>query len=269
MSNLSEIVWQHNGVFTRLQAKADGVIRVTRTRREAFLTADSPVVVFTGMDSGFLSDADPEASFHVGSVIARYNKETGALTFTDESGAVLLREPERRPALLVEKPVYLNRFDEGTQVTEGTSVDGARAWAEPVQSYVDRTAYECRQNFVFDADEGLYGLGSHEEGYGNLRGKSRLLYQHNMKAVVPVLVSTKGWGILFDMGCMMAFHDDEQGSYLWADCADELDWYFFYGDGSYASAMNKFRLLTGETPMLPKYALGYIQSRSAIWMRMS
>lgn len=261
MPILSEVCFQHSGIVTRLQAKADGIIRVTRTRREAFLTTVSPVVVFAGMDSGFLCDTDQEACFRVGSGIARYNKATGALTFTDEAGAVLLREPERRPALLVEKPVYINRFGEDAQVTEGTSVDGARAWAEPTQSYVDRTAYECRQNFVFDADEGLYGLGSHEEGYGNLRGKSRLLYQHNMKAVVPVLVSTKGWGILFDMGCMMAFHDDEQGSYLWADCADELDWYFFYGDGSYASAMSKLRLLTGETPMLPKYALGYIQSK--------
>ena len=260
MSEHSEIILHHNGVFTRLQAKADGIIRVTRTRRENFLASVSPVVVCDDTGSGFMQDMEHEAILRAGSVTVQYHKATGALTFTNAAGTVLLQEPDRRPAQLVEKPVYINHFDADTQVTEGTSVDGARAWAEPAHSYVDRTAYECRQNFVFDADEGLYGLGSHEEGYGNLRGKSQLLYQHNMKAVVPVLVSTKGWGILFDMGCMMAFHDDEQGSYLWADCTDELDWYFFYGDGTYASAMNKLRHLTGETPMLPKYALGYIQS---------
>lgn len=261
MTEMYEICLQHEGIFTRLQAKADGIIHVTRTRREDFLAAESPVVVWAGQGCGTLTETEQETSFRVGSVNVLYSKDTGALTFTDDRGAVLLREPDRRPALLVEKLVYINRFDEDAKVTEGVSVDGVRAWAEPAHTYVDRMAYECRQNLLIDADEGLYGLGSHEEGYGNLRGKSRLLYQHNMKAVVPVLVSTKGWGILFDMGCMMAFHDDEQGSYLWADCADELDWYFFYGDGSYASAMEKLRLLTGETPMLPKYALGYIQSK--------
>ena len=261
MTEMYEICLQHEGIVTRLQAKADGIIRVTRTRREDFLNAESPVVVWDGQGSGLLSETEHDTSFHVGGINVLYSKDTGALTFADDQGAVLLREPDRRPVLLVEKPVYINRFDDDAKVTEGVSVDGVRAWAEPAHTYVDRMAYECRQNFLFDADEGLYGLGSHEEGYGNLRGKSRLLYQHNMKAVVPVLVSTKGWGILFDMGCMMAFHDDEQGSYLWADCADELDWYFFYGDGSYASAMEKLRLLTGETPMLPKYALGYIQSK--------
>ena len=89
----------------------------------------------------------------------------------------------------------------------------------------------------------------------------RLLYQHNLKAVVPVLVSTAGWGILFDMGCGMAFHDDEEGSFMEIDCADSLDWYFVYGNGTYESLMEKMRGLTGLAPMLPRYALGFIQSK--------
>ena len=257
---MHEWIIKNGGMNTRLQAVAEGIIRVTHTLKEAFLPDQSSCVVYRGKEKAEYAETAQAWCFSAGGVSVRMEKASGAMCFLNAEGEVLLQEPVRRPRVLEETPVYRNVFDHA-RVKEGKSVDGARAWADPCETVLDRVAHQCRQNFVFDDQEALYGLGSHEEGYGNLRGRSRLLYQHNMKAVVPVLVSTKGWGILFDMGCMMAFHDDEQGSYLWAECADELDYYFFYGDGSYATCMEKYRLLTGETPMLPRYALGYIQSK--------
>ena len=253
--------YTHKDVITRITAVDSGILRITRTRRNEFLQGESPAVVLRNSVEGQLTMQENQTVFSTGRVTVQISKTTGALSFFDAAGHLLLREPDRRPFLLQEKPVFLHRYDQAAKVTESSGVDGVRAHADAAEIDQDRTAYECRQHFVFDAGEGLYGLGSHEEGFGNLRGHAQLLYQHNLKAVVPVLVSTKGYGLLFDMGCMMAFHDDEAGSYLWADCADELDWYFLYGDGSYASLMRKHRLLTGETPMLPKYALGYIQSK--------
>lgn len=86
-------------------------------------------------------------------------------------------------------------------------------------------AYHAKVEFIF-GEEGLYGFGSHEEGYGNLRGKSRQLYQQNMKACVPSFVSTKGYGFLFDCRSLMTFEDNAYGSYVWMDTVDELDYYF-------------------------------------------
>ena len=54
-----------------------------------------------------------------------------------------------------------------------------------------------------------------------MRGKYVQLDQQNMKAVVPHLVSTKGYGILLDCGSLMTFHDDAQGSDFWADVVDQ------------------------------------------------
>jgi alpha-D-xyloside xylohydrolase len=113
---------------------------------------------------------------------------------------------------------------------------------------------------VFAEDEAFFGLGSHEEGYGNLRGRTRELYQQNMKAVVPHLVSTRGYGILLDCCSLMIFRDDEEGSYWWADVVDQLDYYFIYG-GSFDGVMRGYRELTGATPLPPKWALGYVQSK--------
>ena len=263
MAAVHELLLHLNNMHTRITAVGDGVLRITHTLQEAFRPGHGDCVVDIPGEP-FLAEVQENDREHIltaGSVTLRIAKATGAFSFFDQAGNLLLREPERRPRVLKEKPVCINLFDHTARVEEGSSVDGARAWAKPSETRFDRMAHECRQSFVFDGDEGLYGLGSHEEGHGNLRGHSQLLYQHNMKAVVPVLVSTKGWGALFDMGCLMTFHDDASGSCLWADVADELDWYFFYGDGSYASLMERYRLLTGVAPLLPKYALGYIQSK--------
>src|SRR6202000_1799874 len=95
------------------------------------------------------------------------------------------------------------------------SIDGARAAAASCTTVFDRDAFEAKLEFAFAGDEALFGLGSHEEGYANLRGRSRKLYQQNMKAVVPHLVSTRGYGVLLDCGSLMTFHDDEEGSFWW------------------------------------------------------
>ena len=255
-----EIIYERQGILTRLQAIADGIIRVTRTGGTAFRpTVGAAVVPRTEIPS-VLSEHREERTLRAGGITARVHEESGAISFFDREGNLLLREPERQPCEMEAVPVFRHEYGDAP-AEERQSADGVRASAEPLRTVQDRTAWACRQHFRFNAGEGLYGLGSHEEGYGNLRGKSRLLYQHNLKACVPVLVSTAGWGLLFDMGCFLSFHDDAEGTCVWADCADEMDWYFFRGDGSYKGCMERYRLLTGETPLLPRYALGYIQSK--------
>ena len=125
---------------------------------------------------------------------------------------------------------------------------------------VDRKAYHTKLEFEWADGEALYGLGSHEEGMFNLRGQHQYLYQQNMKAVVPVLVSTRGYGIFLDSCSLMTFHDDAFGSYLWSDVDDELDYYFLYGP-EFDQIVHEIRVLTGHSPMLPKWAFGYIQSK--------
>ena len=149
---ISSYIYEHHGIHTRLQAYGEGILRITRTRRKEFLDKPSDAVVLQTPILGELTETNLEARFTTGSVTAVINKDSGALRFVDTQGHVLLREPDRRPFLLVEKPVYLHRYDRNTKVTESASVDGARASAEAAEVYLDRTAYECKQNFLFDAE---------------------------------------------------------------------------------------------------------------------
>ncbi len=94
----------------------------------------------------------------------------------------------------------------------------------------------------------------------NLRGQHQYLYQQNMKVVVPVLLSSRGYGVFVDCTSLMTFHDDAFGSYLWDDVDEELDYYFVVGP-EFDAIVAELRALTGRAPMLPKWALGYIQSK--------
>ncbi|MBW7460968.1 glycoside hydrolase, partial [Paenibacillus sepulcri] len=150
-------------------------------------------------------------------------------------------------------------YDDSSEVQSSMSVDGVRVQAEAKEART-RRAYHTKLAFEWETGEALYGLGSHEEGIMNLRGTSQYLYQQNMKAVVPMLVSTKGYGVLVDSYSLMTFHDDVHGSYLWSEVEDELDYYFIYGP-ELDEVVAGYRQLTGAAPMLPKWAFGYAQSK--------
>ncbi len=83
-----------------------------------------------------------------------------------------MREPDRGGKWLTTKPVHRNIFSKNSSIASGQSIDGARASATNYETVFDRNAFEAKLEFVFSEDEALFGLGSHEEGYGNLRGKS-------------------------------------------------------------------------------------------------
>jgi len=57
---------------------------------------------------------------------------------------------------------------------------------------------EVRQSFVLPPDEGIYGLGQHPSGRLNHRGSTVHLQQENRIVAVPQLVSSRGYGVLWD-----------------------------------------------------------------------
>src|SRR3546814_9010560 len=54
------------------------------------------------------------------------------------------------------------------------------------------------QQFNRGTGEGFYGLGQHQNGQMNYNGEDVELAQHNMDIAIPFVVSTKGYGLLWD-----------------------------------------------------------------------
>src|SRR6185312_14808491 len=55
-----------------------------------------------------------------------------------------------------------------------------------------------RAQFNRGTDEGLFGLGQHQNRQMDYNGEDVELAQHNMDIAVPYLLSTKGYGVLWD-----------------------------------------------------------------------
>ncbi|MBR5660473.1 MAG: DUF5110 domain-containing protein [Bacteroidales bacterium] len=61
-----------------------------------------------------------------------------------------------------------------------------------------KDAFSVRTMFASSDGESFYGLGQQQSGEFDHKGRSEELYQYNTKVSVPFVVSTKGYGILFD-----------------------------------------------------------------------
>ncbi len=133
-----------------------------------------------------------------------------------------------------------------------------------VDSIGFRDGYDLK--FIMRSDEGIYGLGSQMEGYMNLLGKKLYLTQHNLKTFVPVIVSTAGYGLMFDAGCSMIYDSrhnvttDEYETSVHMTDAATIDYYFIKGSRP-ENVVAGYRYLSGNVSMLPLYVFGYTQSK--------
>jgi alpha-D-xyloside xylohydrolase len=124
----------------------------------------------------------------------------------------------------------------------------------------EKAAFNIEQNFTLTAEEGIYGLGQHQSGYMNYRGRTVKLVQSNTEKSTPFLVSTAGYGIFWDNYSKTVFTDTPAAMSLWSEVADNVDYYFFFGP-SMDQAIAGYRQLTGVAPMYGRWAYGYWQSK--------
>lgn len=197
-------------------------------------------------------------------IIVEHDLNSQSLRFIDRlTGTVLLSEdsncPRTHQSVAEERFVY----DDATARQEDTA-NGKVTIKDIVRRDTTGVTERFALNFVFSGEEALYGLGAHTEGYLNLQGKTLYLTQHNLKVTVPVLVSSRGYGLLFDVGCAMKYSSEPYGTGYRAtidmEAADEIDYYFIKG-GSMEGVSAGYRYLTGTVPMMPRYIFGYIQSK--------
>jgi alpha-D-xyloside xylohydrolase len=172
------------------------------------------------------------------------DKQSAAVTFLDSAGKVLLKESPN-----------------GRKITPATE--------RGIQGNV------VSQAFALAPDEGIYGLGQHQQGWWNYRsardgsGVNVRLAQANMEVGVPVIASSKGYMLLWDNPAVTTISvgtetasDNEQKVVRWSsEFGKAIDYYFCYSDGTLEGAMKTYRHLTGDAPLMPKWMLGFWQCK--------
>lgn len=69
--------------------------------------------------------------------------------------------------------------------------------------------YIAEQHFVSPADEHQYGLGQFQDGYLDVRGLSRRLTQVNTQISIPMILSNKGYGLLWNNYGLVDFNPSD------------------------------------------------------------
>ncbi|HUV38080.1 MAG TPA: TIM-barrel domain-containing protein, partial [Planctomycetota bacterium] len=165
------------------------------------------------------------------------DRASAQLTFTDAASGVLLRSTD-----VALEPATVS--DEGTH----------------------------HLHLTFDApdDESYYGLGQHQDGRLDHRGKEVLLW-HDYEAeggeivAVPFMVTVRqagsGYGFVLDNPSRAKVTPGVDGKTTWwAEVADAAS--FFVIAGASADAIyDAYRFLTGASPLPPLAAVGYIQCK--------
>lgn len=258
-SENTAVLYTDEGMI-RIYAVRDDVFRITVTKEKSFSQKPSFAVINRNVSCQLsVISGDQVVIVRTPKISIRINRGTCCFSYYDARGRLLAREPDEGGKALEAYDLKKMTFDRDSQIERTQGADGLRISTVGKET-AGRRAWRWKLAFRFDGDEALYGLGSHEEGTMNLRGHCQYLYQENRKIVIPAFVSTNGYGFFFDNASYMTFHDDAYGSYVWADAADEMDYYFLYGP-EFDGIVSAYRSLTGGCPMFPKSTFGYIQSK--------
>ena len=83
---------------------------------------------------------------------------------------------------------------------------------KPVFKATRHQLIDGQATLAFDSpkDEFLFGLGQFQDGYSNVRGLSRRLTQVNTQISIPMLLSSKGYGVLWNNYGMTEFNPCSQ-----------------------------------------------------------
>jgi alpha-D-xyloside xylohydrolase len=115
---------------------------------------------------------------------------------------------------------------------------------------------------IYGSHEGLYGLGQHQAGVWNYRGESVDISQENSNISVPLMLSSKGYGIFWNNTSRSRFNNRFANIlYISSEVADAIDYYFLYGP-DFDKIIAGYRDLTGQAPMFGKWAYGFWQCKN-------
>lgn len=130
----------------------------------------------------------------------------------------------------------------------------------------DKT-FRVGATFPAPSDEHYYGLGQNQEGELDYRGRT-VDCKHFYDApagetvCVPFLVTNRGYGILWDNPSDTIVSAGVNGRTTWRSNVGERVSYFVIVGATADELYAGYRKLTGATPLPPKAAFGYIQSKA-------
>jgi alpha-D-xyloside xylohydrolase len=228
------IVLTMNPGTLKLRVFSPRIVQVSYTMGDSLPETKSFSVISQPVKTKWkLAENKEEVSLRTDALVVRVNRGTGVITFCDKDGKTVLAE----------------------------KASGGKALSPNRVGNIK--TLQVQQTFEFPADEAIYGLGQHPDAPMNYRGTKLHLQQENRIVAVPVLMSSRGYGLLWDNP---AITDVDVGAVdksllSWnSEAGDGINYYFIYGP-DLNDVVVSYRQITGAAPMFPKWTWGFWQCR--------
>ena len=218
------------GMDIEIQFVSPEIVRVVKAPEGRSFTKKSLSVVKSPESLAVTTEKKGETvSLKSNAVRVDFNVGTGRISFFDKQGKALFTEK-----------------DYGAQFT-------------PFNDAGNPT-FSVRQAFLLDKDEAIYGLGQQQVDDLNQRNHKHFMRQRALYASVPIIQSTKGYGMFWDNYSPTTYTDNPQEMSFDSEVGECMDYYFMYG-GNADGVIAQIRDLTGQAPMYPLWTFGFWQSR--------
>lgn len=215
----------------------DDIIRVKYTLLDSFPTINSLVVnnSFNKKVNFKVLETAKDILISTGKLSIHVNRQTAAISYFTNTGKLI------------------------------TSEDDADSKSMQQQTIAGIETYNCSMQFTSPADEALYGLGCHpiDSGAMNYKGRNQDMAIKYLTGAIPVLLSTKGYGLFWDNYSASNFYGAEAGNTKFkyvSESGKQVNYYFFYGP-NFDHIIDLYRQSTGKAPMFPKWSFGLFQSQ--------
>jgi alpha-D-xyloside xylohydrolase len=179
--DLNGITFTTNAGVMRIEVCGDRVVHVVASPTSEIPTPKLPVVIQPCKAENIqVASEKNEIKLSTEAISVTVDRLTAAVTFSKKDGAPLLAEPK----------------------------EGGKAFDVP--SVFETNIWQVQQTFSSPSDESLYGLGQHQEGIFNVRGVPIRLHQANTNISIPFLLSSNGYGILWNNAALTDFNPTNQ-----------------------------------------------------------
>ncbi len=239
MNPVSKVQQEPDGVlFTmgtgtlKVQVCSDSVIHVLYSPTAAFPKRTDFVVIKENWPAAqwTMQSTDDAVTLATSLLKITVTRKDGAISYAEIQGAPLVQEASR--SLTPEKVNGEDTFRAESQIS------------------------------IYGSHEGIYGLGQHQAGVWNYRGESVDISQENSNISVPLMLSSKGYGIFWNNTSRSRFNNRFANIlYISSEVADVIDYYFLYGP-DFDKIIAGYRDLTGQAPMFGKWAYGFWQCKN-------
>jgi alpha-D-xyloside xylohydrolase len=215
----------------------DNMVEVKYTELPLFLDKPSLVIIndWKNIPDFTITENPTEIIITTAKLHVIVSKQTNSVKYTDLNNKVILSEDDSQSKLMTSSTI--------------AGID----------------VYNCTSKFNSPPDESLYGLGCHPEDSLsiNYKGRNQNMTIKYMTGAIPVLISTKGYGLLWDNYSASNFYGAEDANTKFkyvSESGNMVDYYFIYGH-DFDQIIASYRKATGNAPMFPKWSFGLFQSQ--------